>query len=150
MQSPWKEDWHLHRWFQMVYLHANEKHEGPRHCHVLLWMMHSDGNAVWAQIQISLQWRSSPTWGRQDTSRPGSVQVQVQRKVKCWFLVSLVFFDVGQIPIGNSSFQFLCLTIGVSELEKFVFTRWFPDLHVKWLSQTQKDKDGVFTLISII
>jgi hypothetical protein len=98
--------------------------------HVLLCKKHNDGNAVWAQTQISLHWRSSPAWGRLDTPRPGSVQVQVQRKVKCWLPVSVVFPSVGQIPLGDSSLLFLCLTTGVSELEKFVFNRWSPDLHV--------------------
>jgi hypothetical protein len=130
MQSLKKGDSHLQRRFQKLYLPASEQHESWRYGHVLLCKMHNDGNAMWTQTQNSLQWRSSPVGGRQDTPSPGSVQVLVQRKVKCWFPVSLDFSLWGQIPLGDSGFLFLCLTTGVSELEKFVFTGWSPDLHV--------------------
>jgi hypothetical protein len=63
----------------------------PRIWPCIMFKMHNEVNSVWAQTQISLQWWSSPAWGRQGTPKPGSVQVQVQRKFKCSFPVSLVF-----------------------------------------------------------
>jgi hypothetical protein len=50
---------------------------------------HSEGISFWSQTQTSLHCCSWPAGGAQDTLTPESTNVQMQRRVKCWFPVRI-------------------------------------------------------------